>query len=106
MRKVIAVILGAVLMGAAYPLFLVTGISAVHYLFYSLGSALIFLSLSDNTLLGRVLDVIGTLMMGHFIFYVFITVFPKTSLKFGVYGFIVILLICLVTLCCKLIRRT
>jgi hypothetical protein len=99
--KTTAIIVGAVLIHAAYPLQIITDIGAMNYLLTSAGASICFLSMSSKTLDGKIFNIIGTLQAGYFLLFLYNDLIPVFHFKVSIYSFMVILGICLVVLCLR-----
>lgn len=93
------------MMVMAYPTYAVTLINPMFYLLITLGATLVIWGHSDQSVRGRVYDILGTLMFGEFAVILTRSVYP-IQLDVGFYIFIIVLGLCLIILWYKWRRQT
>jgi len=102
-RNTIAVI-GALLIFASYPLFLITDLSPIHYLFTCAGTGIVLVALSTDTLKGRIILIVGLVQLGYFCIFLYNLMAIKYGWKF-LYEFIIFMALCILILLFRLLLR-
>lgn len=103
--RLVGFVFGALLIHAAYPLYILTEVWACNYLLTSAGVGLCFISLSRNGLLGRIANIVGILQLGYTLIFgynLLIKLYGKEyHFKVSIWIFILIIALCTVILCLR-----